>query len=102
MKIKLVRDRIPEIIASKGEVADYYIADDAEYRTRLKDKLLEEVAELLKAKNEQDCKEEMADVLEVVEAIAIVNNIDMNEILLTKESKKQKRGAFIKRYILKM
>lgn len=102
MKIKLVRDNIPEIITSKGEIADYYIADEAEYKTRLNDKLLEEVAELLKADNEQDFKEEIADVLEVIDAIVNVNNIDITELMQIKEAKKQKRGAFIKRYILKM
>ena len=102
MKIKLVRDKIPEIIASKGEVANYYIADDSEYNIRLNDKLLEEVDEFMRADNKQNMMEEIADILEVIDAIASFNNLDMTELMQIKELKKQKRGGFLKKYILRM
>jgi len=50
-KIKLARDKIPEIIQGKGEKVDYYIADKKEYWNRLKDKLREEVEEVLEEDN---------------------------------------------------
>lgn len=102
MNAKLVRDKIPEIIISKGEVADYYIAEDEEYKIRLKDKLLEEVEEFIKADSKQRQIEEMADVLEVIDAIFEQNEIDENEILQIKNLKKQQRGGFLKKYILKI
>lgn len=46
---KLVRDRIPDIIRANGEEPITYQADPAEYRRRLRDKLLEEVDEFLTA-----------------------------------------------------
>lgn len=102
MSTKLVRDKIPEIITAKGELADYYIADVEEYKIRLKDKLLEEVEECINADNKQNLIEEIADVLEVIDAILVQYEIDKDMILQLKELKKEQRGGFVNKYILKI
>jgi len=94
---KLVRDKIPEIIQDNGEVPDFYIADKKEYGERLKDKLKEEVDEVLEWDNVQ---EELADVLEVVHSIAKFQNIKLEDIEKSRIEKKEKRGGFDKRIIL--
>lgn len=93
---KLVRDRIPEIIEADGHFCYYHVADDSEYKKKLQEKLQEEIAEFL----ENPSPEEMADVLEVLDAIRKFYDINLDDIKHQKISKKMVRGRFNERYIL--
>lgn len=93
---KLVRDKIPEIIRAKGGDVKIHIAEMAEYEEKLKSKLKEEVEEFLK----DDSPEEIADILEVLRAIADLKNFDWSHIEDIRKKKKEERGAFIQRIIL--
>lgn len=93
---KLVRDKIPEIIESKGEPVKFHVAAEAEYWEKLKEKFSEETAEFIKEAN----PEEMADVLEIIDAIIDCRRFDREEIELIKKEKASKRGRFEKRIIL--
>ena len=93
---KLVRDKIPEYIKSKGGTLVTHIADDMEYWQKLKEKLQEEVIEFLEAEN----IEEIADVLEVVDAICNFKNFDRTELQKVKDDKTKKRGKFKDKIIL--
>ena len=90
---KLVRDRIPEIILSKGETPITRILSDAEYKEELEKKLHEEYLEVLDAEGENRI-EELADMLEVMEALASVENKTLEDVLTVKAKKQEKRGAF--------
>ena len=92
---KLVRDKIPEIIEKGGEVPNTCILDDAAYLRHLEAKLDEEVGEYHRDKN----LEELADILEVVYALA--DSIGSRDALLEiYRNKHDARGGFEKRIFL--
>jgi predicted house-cleaning noncanonical NTP pyrophosphatase (MazG superfamily) len=92
---KLVRDNIPEILDKKGVSYEKRIASLDEYKTELIKKLGEEVAEFSEAGD----PEELADVMEVIEALRTLAEYSTVESL--RQEKKEKRGGFDKRIILK-
>ena len=93
---KLVRDKIPAIIERGGQKAVTRILDEEEYRYHLEAKLDEEVAEFHRDKN----AEELADILEVVCALADAIGCDRKTLLDTYEKKHQARGGFADRVFL--
>ncbi len=93
---KLVRDNIPEIIKAKGGVPVTHIADDAEYWQKLKEKLQEEVDEFLK----DESIGEIADILEVLDAMGDYKGFGKRAVEDAKEKKAKERGKFVKRIIL--
>ena len=93
-----MRDLIPDIIRAKGEVPITYQADAAEYRRRLRDKLAEEVDEFLTADDEH-APEELADVLEVVYALAANLGVSRDQLEKVREDKAAARGGFAERIV---
>ncbi len=94
---KLVRDRIPEIIQKKeGKAPHVTIASDAEYPKYIKKKLQEEVTEFAQSES----IEELADILEVIDAWIDCKQIKKEELLQVQEKKRRERGGFSQRYVL--
>lgn len=87
---KLVRDKIIDIIKSNGETPIYHTLSDKECLEELHKKLFEEANEFVQA----DDIEELADLLEVVYAIAKHKNIDMQAVEQIRLNKREKRGGF--------
>ena len=73
---KLVRDQIPDIIAAAGSRPSTRVLDHASYRGALRSKLLEEAREAEAATDDQ-LASELADVLEVLRALATAHGMDM-------------------------
>ena len=94
---KLVRDRIPEIIAAKGETAEVRVLDDGAYITALLDKLLEEVHELRDADIEHWLNE-AADVYEVLLTILAQQGLDAIDLESATIRKRETHGAFARRW----
>lgn len=97
---KLVRDRIPEKIEGNGEKAVVRTLNDDAYKLELNKKLLEECNEVIGAKDSTEIKEELGDVLEVIRAMAELNNSNLDEIIRVSDAKREKRGGFDKRIFL--
>lgn len=92
---KLIRDKIPEIMAKDGVVCNYATAENAElYVALLRTKLIEEVNEYLEA----GTLEELADIETVITAIAEAT-ASKDEFVKVYGAKLKDRGGFEKRYI---
>ena len=94
---KLVRDRIPEIIEASGKSCKTDTLSQADYLRMLDIKLDEELEEYHKDHN----IEELADLLEVIRAVAIARGYTLNELEQTRAEKAADRGGFEKRILLK-
>lgn len=93
---KLVRDRIPEIIEANGEMPHIRILEQEEYLRHLEAKLDEEVGEYHRDKN----ADELADILEVVFALAEANGCSRAELMEVYMKKHDARGGFEKKIFL--
>ena len=97
---KLVRDNIPQIIESNGEIPVIEILNDDEYKLELEKKLYEEYKEVIEA-NGSDRVEELADMIEVISALAKLENKSLDDVIDIANEKSKKRGAFVKKIFLK-
>ena len=96
---KLVRDQIPDIIASKGSQPSSRVLDHASYRSALRAKLLEEAHEAQTAPEEKLISE-LADLLEVLRALANASGMSWDDVELEAERKRAERGGFDRRLFL--
>ena len=94
---KLVRDRIPEIIEKQGKTCVTEVLSQDAYIRMVDEKLNEELAEYQESKS----LEELADLLEVMEAAVIARGYTWEELLQVRDEKRQKRGGFQDRILLK-
>ncbi len=93
---KLVRDKIPEIIMKSGTTAHCRVLDTDDYISELDRKQNEESAEYQTDKN----IEELADILEVIYAIAEARGYSATELERVRLEKSEKRGGFSQRIFL--
>ena len=93
---KLVRDRIPEIIAASGKTCVCRVLSEEEYLERLDEKLNEELAEYRESKS----LEELADLMEVILAVAVARGHTPEQLEAVRARKAQERGGFRDRVFL--
>jgi predicted house-cleaning noncanonical NTP pyrophosphatase (MazG superfamily) len=97
--VKLIRDRIPQIMAANGQRCAHRIATPLEYRAWLNAKLIEEAAEVIGATVPTPTAtiaalaRELADVLEVVHAIAATNGISPTMLERERQRRRDDRGG---------
>ena len=87
---KVIRDKIPEIIADSGKKYDLKQLDDASFLAEIEKKLIEEVDEYAESKD----VEELADLLEVIYRISELRGVNSDELDEIRKDKAEKRGRF--------
>ena len=93
---KLVRDKIPEIIEQAGQACACSVLSDGDYLKMLDEKLNEELAEYQESKS----MEELADLMEVIRAVAVARGSSPEEIETIRKTKADNRGGFEKKTLL--
>ena len=93
---KLVRDKIPQIIAANGNTCTTQVLSHEEYLCKLDEKLTEELQEYHQSKS----LEELADLLEVMEATVLARGYRWQELIEVRDRKREKRGGFSQKILL--
>jgi predicted house-cleaning noncanonical NTP pyrophosphatase (MazG superfamily) len=93
---KLVRDKMQEFLASKNVEGVSTTLQGSALEQALKQKLVEEANEVQAALTLDDLKEELADVLEVINALCHFHGLTRDEIVEIQENKRISRGSFSK------
>ena len=94
---KLVRDRIPEIIEADSKRCVCETLSQDQYIAMLDAKLNEELEEYQQSKS----LEELADLLEVMGAVVRARGYSWEQLTDIRKKKKEERGGFEKRILLK-
>jgi predicted house-cleaning noncanonical NTP pyrophosphatase (MazG superfamily) len=97
---KLVRDKIVEIMESKGSKLYSYKLNDQDFLKQLKLKLIEKASEVHKAQSEQELLEELAEVLEIIQNLAKLNNLTFKDLEAAQEKKRKEKGGYQERIFL--
>jgi predicted house-cleaning noncanonical NTP pyrophosphatase (MazG superfamily) len=90
---KLIRDRLPQIMRSQGLAVFDRRLDDDEFLAVLGHKLVEEANEARLA-TPDEITGELADVLEVVHALAQAHGLSLAEVENARLAKRAERGGF--------
>ncbi len=90
---KLVRDRIPQIIAEAGVQKKYTNLHPSDLASALRAKLWEEVTELINADANSEL-EEIADVFEVLLSLSEALGYSWNQVVEVANTKRLSRGGF--------
>ena len=90
---KLVRDRIPALIAAEGRRPVVERLSTSRRRPALLEKLAEECSEAAAA-SEHELPEELADVVEVVRALCEDLGISLAEVVALADEKRARRGGY--------
>ncbi len=97
---KLVRDKVKDLLEEKGIAVKAQALDEATYQEIIKDKLKEEVNELIAVNSPEKMMEEIADIFEVLEAYIAAFHLDSQLIKRIKYKKHDDRGGFYKRIFI--
>jgi predicted house-cleaning noncanonical NTP pyrophosphatase (MazG superfamily) len=95
---KLVRDLTPQVIEVTGKQYSTRILDEEDYIKELKNKSFEELNEYVNAKNNNETIEELADLLEIIHALAEFHGANFEKVEQVRKEKSEKRGGFKKGY----
>ena len=99
---KLVGDNvIPRLIERNIAFESRMLEDDDEFERELVKKVIEEAGEIRDSSDREELIKEIADLVDVVDALRKLNEISDEELAVALATRREKRGGFSKRqYVL--
>ena len=94
---KLVRDKIPDIVSDD---AQFEILSNEDYRTSLREKIIEEAKEVKSAETRASLVEELGDIEEVIRAILEDASITYEEMDSLRQAKINQKGKFTQKFVM--
>jgi predicted house-cleaning noncanonical NTP pyrophosphatase (MazG superfamily) len=96
---KMVRDQVPRLVREAGHAVRFREAPPEERPRFLKRKVAEEAQDLLEAGPGEE-REEVADLLEALEALLVARGMSRDDLRLVKEAKRRRRGGFERGFVV--
>ncbi|WP_235193484.1 nucleoside triphosphate pyrophosphohydrolase [Exiguobacterium sp. AB2] len=93
---KLVRDRVPEIIQASGKQVIVKQLNQAEHFEQARLKLYEKLKEYEDTNIDEECLEELADILELAYELGRMHGASFDEMNAIREEKRERKGGFEK------
>lgn len=97
---KLVRNNIPDIIKNSNGSPIFRILSEDEFVIAIFDKFYEEIEEVKSSRGASRC-EELADMIELINTLAILEGKNLDHIIELSKLKTQTNGSFDNRIFLK-
>ncbi|AUI72110.1 nucleoside triphosphate pyrophosphohydrolase [Companilactobacillus alimentarius] len=94
---KLVRDKIPDII---HDGTKFEVLSNEDYRTSLREKLIEEAVEVKDSNTRANLVEELGDLEEVIRAILDDASITYEEMDSLRQAKINQKGKFMEKFVM--
>lgn len=91
---KLIRDELPRMMRAQGLTTFERRLDDAGFDSALRAKLAEEAAEAAESKSVTELTDELADLAEVMLALADLHGVTRDQIEARRLAKRAERGGF--------
>ena len=93
---KLVRDRVPELIQAEGKQVIVKHLNQAEHFEQARLKLYEELKEYEDENIDEECLEELADILELAYELGKMHGASFEEMNAIRTEKREQKGGFEK------
>lgn len=91
---KLVRDKMVERSEATGSIVHWQKLNDTDFEQALRIKCMEEAEEIFSAGTKQDLLEELADMLEIMNAFCDIYEVTLQDVVAIQKEKYQERGGF--------
>lgn len=98
---KLIRDKLLGILGSNGIKLQHRSLGVEEFILQLKEKLVEEAAEIKQAQNHEELLEELADILEIAHTLSSAIGSTIQHVEEQRVEKRQLKGGFDNRIYCK-